>query len=104
MSTLRSYLKLANLFLNQKMVFYLLPISTIAKHFNRTSPNLQHYGFRSRINQLSVVPIVLLSECAKKSIQIQENVLWDDIPAEIRSSESLKGFKNQYKKFLIEKL
>ena len=82
----------------------LIPISTIAKHFNRTMPNQHHYNLRSRENQSSVVPIVLRSEHAQKSIQIQESDLWNDIPAEIRSNESLKGFKNQYKKFLLEKL
>ena len=80
----------------------LLPITTIAKHFTRAAPNPLLYNFRNRINQTAVVPTVLLSEHAKRSIQIGGNDFWNDLPIEIKTNESLNGFKKQFKKYLLE--
>ena len=80
----------------------LLPITTIAKHFTRAAPNPLLYKFRNRINQTAVVPTVLLSEHAKRSIQIGGNDFWNDLPIEIKTNESLNGFKKQFKKYLLD--
>ena len=49
-----------------------------------------------------IFPTVLLSEHAKRSIQIGGNDFWNDLPIEIKTNESLNGFKKQFKKYLLE--
>ena len=77
----------------------LLPLSTIAHHFDRpvTSSNRP----QRRPNSILFIPIELCSEFAKKSIQIRQIEIWDDIPNAIRNSETLNAFKKLLKHHLI---
>ena len=77
----------------------LLPISTIASHFSR---EISHRP-RRRIHNTgaSIVPVVLLSVYAQKSIQHKSAGIWDDIPVSIRDLEFFGAFKRQYKKHLL---
>ena len=78
----------------------LLPISTIAKHFEvSTSAEHQHQLRSHRSYQLP--PIVFNSMMAKKSLQFREVELWNGIPEEIKTSENLSIFKKRYKSFLL---
>ena len=80
----------------------LLPVQTIATHFNRNSSRSHDHFTRNRsANNLSVVPLHLLSYFAQKSIQLKADELWLDIPNDIRQAESYNIFKYLYKKHLI---
>ena len=77
----------------------LLPLSTIAHHFDRPVPSSNR--LQRRPNSILFIPIELCSEFAKKSIQIRQIELWNDIPNAIRNSETLNAFKKLLKHHLI---
>ena len=78
----------------------LLPINTIANHFER--PRAVHnHNLRNRTNNL-VTPFVLLSTFKQKSIHNRGLNLWNDIPEDIRCSESFNIFKIHYKSHLLQ--
>ena len=62
----------------------LLPISNIAHHFDRFSSSNRPIR-QTQISNPNVVPYDLLSEYAKKSIQLRANQVWNDIPSSITS-------------------
>ena len=76
----------------------LLPISSIAQHFNRPMPALNR---PSRSTRNSSIPLELRSEFAKKSIQVRQQSFWNDIPLQIRQSENINIFKRHLKKHII---
>ena len=78
----------------------LLPISTIARHFNREVAN-HGYNLRNRSTGSSIVPVDLLSTYARKSIQHRETRLWAEIPTDVRNLDFFGAFKQQYKKYLL---
>ena len=69
----------------------MLPISTIANHFERQRAEHNH-NLRNRTNSL-ITPFVLLSTFKQKSIHNRGLNLWNDIPEAIRSSESFNILK-----------
>ena len=79
----------------------LLPISTIAHHFDRSLPAIRPI----RATQTAcpnIVPYELLSEHAKKSIQMRATQIWNGIPTVIKSCPYFSSFKRLYKKFLFQ--
>jgi len=81
---------------------FLLPIESIATHFNRAASITHTYNTRSHSrNHLSTAPVVLLSSFAQKSIQHRSPELWRNIPTTIRVAESLNIFKAALKKHLL---
>ena len=79
----------------------LLPISTIANHFERRDAAHSH-NLRIRANRLLVVPFELLSSFKQKSIHKRGLNLWNNIPGLIRSSESFNIFKKHFKVDLLQ--
>ena len=83
----------------------LLPLPTIATHFNQSAaPSHDHFTRRRQCNrnaQISVVPYDLLSSFARKSIQHKAFNLWSDIPLDIRQAESFNIFKCFFKRHLL---
>ena len=76
---------------------------TIADHFNVViSTNSR--PIRSNRNLLisSSVPTELRSQYARKSIQLRQIALWQDIPADIKSSVSLSSFQNSLKEYYLQ--
>ena len=84
-----------------KEKFDLLPDSNIANHFERIS-SISRPTRQTQRNRLNVVPLSLLSEHAKKSIQMRKNEIWMNIPEPLRSCQSFITFKVKFKAFLIE--
>ncbi len=81
---------------------FLLPIESIATHFNRAASISHTYNTRSHSrNHLSTAPVVLLSSFAQKSIQHRSPELWRNIPTNIRVAESLNIFKAALKNHLL---
>ncbi len=78
----------------------LLPISTIAHHFDRT-PTINRPIRQTRTTHPTVAPYELLSEHAKKSVQIRTMRFWNDIPPLVKSCPSFSSFKRQYKEFIL---
>ena len=78
----------------------LLPISTIAHHFDRI-PSTNRPVRQTRSSHLIVAPYELLSVHAKKSIQMKTNQFWNDIPPLIKSCPYFSSFKRLFKEFLI---
>ena len=76
----------------------ILPISTIANHFERTNAN-HNYNLRNRTNQY-VTPLELLSSFKKKSLHIRGAHLWNNVPESIKSSDSFSIFLKCFKSFL----
>ena len=62
----------------------LLPIDTIARHFDVTNTSSRPVRL-SRNSVISFVPAELRSQYARKSIQFRQTTLWQEIPAEIRN-------------------
>ena len=79
----------------------LLPISTIAHHFDR-SPSSNRPIRQTQTSHPNVVPYDLLTIHAKKSIQLRANKVWNDIPRSITSSPYFSSFKRLYKEFLLQ--
>ena len=80
---------------------HLLPDENIANHFQLRNSNTSHsYNLRNR--HIPLQTISLNSNRGAKSIQLRASNLWNEIPEEIRCSESFNIFKKQYKEFLIE--
>ena len=86
--------------LNVKSKNSILPISTIACHFNREVAN-HGYNLRNRSTGSSVVPVELLSTYARRSIQHRATKLWAEIPMDVRNLGFFGAFKRQYKKHLL---
>ena len=81
----------------------MLPIDTITDHFNvLISTNSRHTRSNRNLLISSSVPIELRSQYAKKSIQLRQIALWQDIPADIKSSVSLSSFKNSLKEYYLQ--
>ena len=79
----------------------LLPISTLANHFERTNAVHQH-NLRPRTNRLLITPFVLLSSFKKKSIHNRGMNMWDNIPEPLKLSTSFNIFKKCFKTFLLQ--
>ena len=80
----------------------ILPLQTIATHFGRNTQSIHRYSTRNRpSNNLSIVPLNLLSCHARKSIQLKADELWSDIPTDIQHAESFNIFKYLLKNHLI---
>ena len=80
----------------------LLPISNIAKNFELRNAHASHdHGFRARDIHLETISYQK-SYGGGKSIQFRGAKLWNEMPDDIRSSDSFSIFKKQYKTFLIE--
>ena len=80
----------------------LLPVSSIANYFDRDPPR-HRYNTRNRNqNVFSSLPIDLLSEHARKSIQCKIVTLWNNIPSYVREVESLNIFKSSLKRYLLD--
>ena len=79
----------------------LLPIETIARHFDVANTNSRPVRL-SRNQVISLVPFELRSQYARRSIQLREGSLWQEIPAEIRNCESFNCFKNLLKEYYIQ--
>ena len=78
----------------------LLPISSIAHHFDRPIPNSNRtLRLRSRP---TVAPYDLLSNYAKKSIQVRSSQIWERIPSSIRAYSPFNSFKRNFKYYLIQ--
>ena len=81
----------------------LLPDEDIASHFELRNSNAAHqYNLRNR--KVHLPTISLNSGRGEKSIQFRGSKLWNEIPDEIRCSESFNVFKKYLKEFLIEDL
>ena len=81
----------------------LLPDENIASHFELRNSNTAHkYNLRNR--KVHLQTISLNSGRGKKSIRFRGSKLWNEIPDEIRCSESFNVFKKYLKEFLIEDL
>ncbi len=78
----------------------LLPLSTIAKHFDRT-PSINRPIRQTQTSHQTVAPYELLTEHAKRSLQVKTAQIWNDIPLSIKSSPSISSFKRQFKEFII---
>ena len=78
----------------------LLPISSIAHHFDRPNRN-SNRTLRLRSHP-SVAPYNLLSNSAKKSIQVRSSQIWESIPYSIRVFPLLSTFKTNFKYYLIQ--
>ena len=80
----------------------ILPLPTIATHFNQNHPISHGHFTRNRSNRnRSVVPLSLLSIFAQKSIQNKTDRIWSDIPVDIQHAESFNVFKCLFKKHLL---
>ena len=81
----------------------LIPSDIINSLFSlsRDSPSRNsRYNLRTRSN-FSSVPHELLSIYVQKSIRMRTQLVWNAIPLNIKSCESLPSFKAQYKKHLL---
>ena len=80
----------------------LLP-TEIGNYFKTSADNVnQHnYGLRSRNND-KAPRFISRSKIGEKSIQFKGNQIWNNMPLDIKKSESLSIFKSVYKKFLLK--
>ena len=83
-----------------KMRNGLLPVNTIADHFEQRPPPIHSYNLRERRNELP--NIIYRTEFGDKSIHVTSCRIWNAIPDEIKQIESPSAFKKQYKKHLLE--
>ena len=79
----------------------ILPLQTIATHFCRTSLMPHRHFTRNRYVNSIVAPLHLMSSYAQKSIQLKADVLWANIPNEIKQAESFNMSKYSFKRHLI---
>ena len=77
----------------------MLPISTIANHFERIRAAHSHNLHTA--NHL-VTPFVLLSSFKKKSIHYRGMEMWDDIPESIKLSDSFNIFKKTFTTHILQ--
>ena len=82
-----------------KSVNGLLPLSSIASHFELEAPISHNYYTRQRNSRSNIIDFS--SSYGKKSIQFRKTQALNAIPAEIRNLRSLNAFKKHYKKYLI---
>ena len=81
----------------------ILPLKSIATHFNRT-PNTTHGHFTRSTrahNLLPNVPIHFLSSYAQKSLQLKSEQIWSTFPLDIKQAESFSIFKIRLKNYLL---
>ena len=81
-----------------KSINGLLPLSSIASHFELEAPIAHNYNTRQRNSRSNIIEFS--TSYGKKSIQFRKTEALSNIPADIRNSRSLKTFKNHYKKYL----
>ena len=81
----------------------MLPISTIANHFERRAV-MHHHNLRDHANRFFITPFVLLSSFKQKSLHYRGQHLWNSIAELIRLSESFCIFKKCYKAHLLQEL
>ena len=77
----------------------MLPISTIANHFERIRAAHSH---NLRTTNHLVTPFVLLSSFKKKSIHYRGMEMWDDIPESIKLSDSFNIFKKTFTTHILQ--
>ena len=85
-----------------KSVNNLLPVQI--GNFFHTSANqeIHHsYGLRS-LNRIQPLRFMFNSITGKKSIQYTGSKIWEELPENIKNSESFMIFKKLYKKYLLE--
>ena len=80
----------------------LLPVQ-IVKFFPTSADRVinHSYGLRSR-NQIQPPRFAFNSTTGRKSIQYTGSKIWEDLPADIKNSETFMIFKKSYKKYLLE--
>ena len=81
-----------------KSINGLLPLSSIASHFELEAPIMHNYNTRQRNSRSNIIDFS--SSYGKKSIQFRKTQALNAIPAEIRNLRSLNAFKKHYKKYL----
>ena len=81
-----------------KSINGLLPLSSIASHFELEAPIMHNYNTRQRNSRSNIIDFS--SSYGKKSIQFRKTQALNAIPAEIRNLRSLNAFKKHYKKHL----
>ena len=79
----------------------MLPIRTIANHFERRRAVHQH-NLRTCNHHSLVTPFVLLSSFKRKSIHYRGMDMWDNIPESIKHSDSFNIFKKSFKTHLFQ--
>ena len=77
----------------------MLPI-TIGNQFNVSSEHIDHHYFVR--NRQRTARVQCNSRTGEKSVQYKSLHLWNNLPAEIKNSESLNVFKKAYKNLLLE--
>ena len=85
-----------------KSVNNLLPVKIGNFFLTSAQQEIQHsYGLRSR-NRIHPPRFLFNSNTGKKSIQYTGSKIWEDMPEDIKNSESYMIFKKSYKKHLLE--
>ena len=85
-----------------KSVNNLLPVKIGNFFLTSAQQEIQHsYGLRSR-NRIHLSRFLFNSNTGKKSIQYTGSKIWEDMPEDIKNSESYMIFKKSYKKHLLE--
>ena len=85
-----------------KSVNNLLPIKIGNFFLTSAQQEIQHsYGLRNR-NRIQSPRFFFNSITGKKSIQFTGSKIWEDMPEEIKNSESFTIFKKSFKKYLLE--
>ena len=80
----------------------LIPVPEIANHFELRNLGVSHsYNLRARVGMPSITD---KSSYGKKSIQTRGSKLWNSLPEEVRSIESVPMFKKKLKTYLLEDL
>ena len=80
----------------------LIPVPEIANHFELRNLGVSHsYNLRARVGMPS---ITYKSSYGEKSIQTRGSKLWNSLPEEVRSIESVPIFKKKLKTYLLEDL
>ena len=77
----------------------IIPIQ-IGNYFEVLDHNIENrYNFRSRTD---FVERIDYRTCyGEKSLQFREQILWNDLPENVKNSETLKSFKKQMKLYLL---
>ena len=80
----------------------LLPVQ-IVKFFPTSADRVIHhsYGLKS-CNQIQAPRFSFNSTTGRKSIQYTGSKIWEDLPADIKNSETFMIFKKSYKKHVLE--
>ena len=85
-----------------KLVNNLLPVKIGNFFLTSADQEIHHsYGLRSR-SRTEPPRFSFNSTTGRKSIQYTGSKIWEDLPADIKNSETFMIFKKSYKKYLLE--